>query len=88
MMVTPDIEEKWAKELHESRVCFKTEMQRVLNCFDNAEKKALLQDWKLRYSPERVDALIKCAQDKKNRIKVANWNIDHFGQGSLKDNLK
>lgn len=88
MQVTPDIEERWAKELFESRICFKTEMQRVLNCFDHDDKRKLLADWKLRYTPERVQALIQCAADKRHRVIVANWNIQQLSATRIKDHIE
>lgn len=75
MQVTLDIEKKWSQQLYESRLCFKIEMQRVIECHTDEEKIALLETWKKKYSAARVNDLIKCAKDKVNRVKVANWEF-------------
>lgn len=79
-MTNPDIEKQWAEELAQERACYKYEMQRVLDCFDNEDKRALLADWKKKYDPKRVEGLIKCAQNAKACRIVANWNIENFEQ--------
>lgn len=79
MTVTLDIEKVWSEQLYESRLCFKIEMQRVIQCHTNDEKIALLETWKKTYSEGRVNDLIKCAKDKVNRVKVANWQLGQFG---------
>jgi len=76
MTVTLDIEKVWSEQLYESRLCFKIEMQRVIQCHTNDEKIALLETWKKTYSESRVNDLIKCAKDKVNRVKVANWEFE------------
>jgi hypothetical protein len=76
MLVTLDIEKVWSEQLYESRLCFKIEMQRVIQCHTNDEKIALLETWKKTYSEGRVNDLIKCAKDKVNRVKVANWEFE------------
>lgn len=76
MTVTLDIERIWSEQLYESRWCFKIEMQRVIECHTDDEKIALLETWKKTYSEGRVNDLIKCAKDKINRVKVANWDIE------------
>ena len=80
MTVTLDIEKVWSEQLYESRLCFKIEMQRVIQCHTNDEKIALLETWKKTYSEGRVNDLIKCAKDKVNRVKVANWQLGQFGE--------
>jgi len=75
MTVTLDIEKAWSEQLYESRICFKIEMQRVIQCHTNDEKIALLETWKKTYSESRVNDLVKCAKDKVNRVKVANWEF-------------
>ena len=79
MTVTLDIEKVWSEQLYESRLCFKIEMQRVIQCHTNDEKIALLETWKKNYSEGRVNDLVKCAKDKVNRVKVANWQLGQFG---------
>jgi hypothetical protein len=74
--VTLDIEKVWSDQLYESRLCFKIEMQRVIQCHTDDEKIALLETWKKTYSEGRVNDLIKCAKDKVNRVKVANWILE------------
>jgi hypothetical protein len=76
MLVTLDIEKAWSLQLYESRICFKIEMQRVIECHTDAEKIALLETWKKNYSEGRVNDLVKCAKDKVNRVKVANWILE------------
>jgi len=76
MTVTLDIEKVWSEQLYESRLCFKIEMQRVIQCHTNDEKIALLETWKKNYSEGRVNDLVKCAKDKVNRVKVANWEFE------------
>ena len=76
MTVTLDIEKVWSEQLYESRLCFKIEMQRVIECHTNDEKIALLETWKKNYSEGRVNDLVKCAKDKVNRVKVANWEFE------------
>ena len=76
MLVTLDIEKAWSLQLYESRICFKIEMQRVIECHTDAEKIALLETWKKNYSANRVNDLVKCAKDKVNRVKVANWILE------------
>ena len=80
MLVTLDIEKEWSEQLYESRLCFKIEMQRVLQCHTDAEKIALFENWKKNYSEGRVNDLVKCAKDKVNRVKVANWQLGQFGE--------
>jgi hypothetical protein len=74
--VTLDIEKVWSNQLYESRLCFKIEMQRVIQCHTDDEKIALLNTWKKNYSENRVSDLVKCAKDKVNRVKVANWILE------------
>ena len=76
MTVILDIEKVWSEQLYESRLCFKIEMQRVIECHTDDEKIALLETWKKTYSEGRVNDLIKCAKDKVNRVKVANWILE------------
>ena len=76
MLVTLDIEKAWSLQLYESRICFKIEMQRVIEFQTDAEKIALFETWKKNYSAGRVNDLVKCAKDKVNRVKVANWILE------------
>jgi hypothetical protein len=76
MTVTLDIEKVWSEQLYESRLCFKIEMQRVIQCHTDDEKITLFETWKKNYSENRVSDLVKCAKDKVNRVKVANWILE------------
>jgi len=66
------IEEVWARELEESRRIFQVEMRNVISCQTKKERQKLYDKWKLAYTEGMVKDLVKCAQDKVIRAKVAN----------------
>lgn len=66
------IEEVWAKRLEDSRRIFRIEMRNVISCQTKEDKKLLFKKWKATYTEGMVRDLVKCAQDKVIRAKVAN----------------
>ena len=66
------IEEVWAKRLEDSRRIFRIEMRNVISCQTKKERKELYDKWKATYTEGMVRDLVKCAQDKVIRAKVAN----------------
>ena len=71
-------EEKWKQELKHYRVLLKMEMQNVINCETNEDKRELAASWKQKYSSIFYKELVNMAKDKLSRAKVANWDIDNF----------
>ena len=66
------IEEIWARELEDSRRIFQVEMRNVISCQTKKDRQKLYDMWKLAYTEGMVKDLVKCAQDKVIRAKVAN----------------
>ena len=66
------IEEEWARQLEDSRRIFQQEMRNVISCQTKKERKELYDKWKATYTEGMVLDLVKCAQDKVIRAKVAN----------------
>jgi len=66
------IEEVWKNELESSRRIFQQEMRNVISCQTKKDRQVLYDKWKATYTEGMVKDLVKCAQDKVNRAKVAN----------------
>jgi hypothetical protein len=69
-------EEKWAKELYESRVRLRAEMRAALSCRTKKQKLDLVQRWKSEYSPTSVEEMLRIARNKSTAGEIANWDID------------
>jgi len=69
---------KLQEHLRLERLEYRWEMQRALMCISVKEKKALVADWKSRYSEQKTDYLIYLARNKKAMYAIANWNVDNF----------
>ena len=72
--VTSEVIEK----LYQNRLELKNDMQRVLLCFSNDEKRQLVNEWKQKYSESKVEELIRFAKNKKACYTIAHWDIDNF----------
>jgi len=72
--VTSEVIEK----LYQNRLELKNDMQRVLGCFSNEEKRQLVNEWKQKYSESKVEELIRFAKNKKACYTIAHWDIDNF----------
>lgn len=66
------IEEVWKNELESSRRIFQQEMRNVISCQTKKDRQKLYDMWKLAYTEGMVKDLVKCAQDKVIKAKVAN----------------
>ena len=66
------------EQLYQNRLELKNDMQRVLGCFSNKEKRQLVAEWKAKYSERKVEELIRFAKNKKACYKIAHWDIDNF----------
>jgi hypothetical protein len=69
-------EEVWAKQLRESRLKFKMEMQAALSCRTPQQKRDLVARWKSEYSPISVNELLRVARNKPIAGEIANWDVD------------
>jgi len=75
-MATIEQEEAWAKQLRESRLKFKMEMQAALSCRTKKQKLDLVARWKSQYSPTSVEELLRVARNKPIAGEIANWDVD------------
>jgi predicted CopG family antitoxin len=66
------------ERLYQNRLELKNDMQRVLGCFSNDEKRQLVNEWKQKYSESKVEELIRFAKNKKACYTIAHWDIDNF----------
>jgi hypothetical protein len=66
------------ERLYQNRLELKNDMQRVLGCFSNDEKRQLVNEWKQKYSERKVEELIRFAKNKKACYTIAHWDIDNF----------
>ena len=69
-------EEKWAKELYESRVKLRDEVRSALACRTKKQKLDLVQRWKSEYSPTSVAEMLRIARNKSTAGEIANWDIN------------
>lgn len=70
--------EKDYEELYRSRLELKTEMQRVLGCFHDYEKRALVREWREKYPEKVVEEMLRFAKKHKVCYQVAHWDVQHF----------
>jgi hypothetical protein len=66
------------EQLMQNRLELKSDMQRVLGCFSNEEKRQLVAEWKAKYSESKVNELVRFAKNKKACYTIAHWDIDNF----------
>ncbi|UOF81567.1 hypothetical protein [Bacteriophage sp.] len=66
------------ERLHELRVIYQSEMQRAIWCITDDDKRKLAKDWQEKYPKSTYDELIKMAKDYKNRVAIANWDVQKF----------
>ena len=69
-------EQVWSKQLRESRLKFKKEMQAALMCRTPQQKRDLVARWKSQYSPTSVDEMLRVARNKSVAGEIANWDVD------------
>ena len=75
-MATIEQEEAWAKQLRESRLNLKKEMQAALYCRTPQQKRDLVARWKSQYSPIAVDEMLRVARNKSAAGEIANWDVE------------
>ena len=66
------------EQLMQNRLELKADMQRVLGCFSNAEKRELVAEWKAKYSERKVEELIRFAKHKRACYTIAHWDLDNL----------
>jgi len=66
------------EQLYQNRLELKNDMQRVLGCFSNEEKRQLVAEWKAKYSERKVEELIRFAKNRKACYTMAHWDVDNF----------
>ena len=69
-------EQVWSKQLRESRLKFKKEMQAALMCRTAKQKQDLVARWKSEYSPTSVGEMLRVARNKPIAGEIANWDVD------------
>jgi len=69
----PDVE-----RLSIERLLFKEQMNKAIACKTKKQKIKLAGTWKNAYSEMTYTALIDLAKNHQARLKVANWDLDHF----------
>ena len=77
ILMTRQVTEEDLRELHRNRWELKQDMQRVLGCFSNEEKRQLVKDWKSKYSERKVAELIRFAKHRKVCHTIAHWDLDN-----------
>ena len=76
----PTPEDRYQEELRLSRSLLRDEMRCALKAIRPDEKKALVAKWKANYSPVLFSELLRVAKNPEARYRIANWNLDDFGQ--------
>jgi hypothetical protein len=66
------------EQLMQNRLELKADMQRVLGCFSNDEKRQLVAEWKAKYSERKVLELIRLAKHKRACYTIAHWDLENF----------
>ena len=79
-MTEPTPEDRYQEELLISRRLLRDEMRRALQAIRPDEKRQLVSQWKANYSPVLVNDLLRVAKNPDARYRIANWNLDDFGQ--------
>ena len=60
------------------RSLFKEQMNKAIACKTKKQKIKLAGSWKNAYSEMTYTALIDLARNHHARLKVANWDLEHF----------
>ena len=66
------------ERLQLERLLFKEQMNKAIACKTKKQKIKLAGSWKNAYSEMTYTALIDLARNHHARLKVANWDLDHF----------
>lgn len=74
--MTIEQEEAWRKQLRETRLNFKREMQAALACRTAQQKRDLVTRWKSQYLPTTVDEMLRVARNKPAAGEIANWDVE------------
>jgi hypothetical protein len=75
---SPEREERWRRELSESRRRLREEMRKALRCKTPEEKRALVKRWK-EYNPEiTVNEMLRLARDRRIASVIANWSDEEI----------
>jgi hypothetical protein len=53
-------------------------MRRALQAISPKDKRALLAEWRERYSGVLAAELLRVAKDPEARVRIANWNLSDF----------
>jgi uncharacterized iron-regulated protein len=69
----PDVE-----RLRIERLLFKEQMNKAIACKTKKQKIKLAATWKNAYSEMTYTALIDLARNHQARLKVADWDLEHF----------
>ena len=64
------------KELYNSRMRLKAEMNRALSCISKPSKRKLAAEWEEKYSALFYKELIACARSKQVCRTIADWNLE------------
>jgi hypothetical protein len=68
------------RQLYESRVALKREMQIAMRCTRKKQKIDLAKSWKAKYSAQHYAELINLARNKEAAWEVANWTDERMGK--------
>ena len=64
------------KQLLQTRMLYKTEMQAACRCRGKREKLALVKRWRKKYPPSTVENLLRVAKNEQARVEIAKWRLD------------
>jgi hypothetical protein len=64
------------KELYNSRMRLKAEMNRALSCISKPSKRKLAAEWQEKYSALFYKELIACAKNKQVCRTIADWQLE------------
>jgi hypothetical protein len=66
------------EQLRASRIWLQGEVRAALLCKTKKQKIALVNRWKLQYSPITVQELLNVARNKKAAGDIIHWNLDEI----------
>jgi len=71
-----DTDKDIQKELYNSRLRLKAEMNRALSCISKSSKRKLAAEWEEKYSALFYKELIACAKSSKACRTIADWQLE------------
>ena len=71
-----DTDKDIQRELYNSRLRLKAEMNRALSCISKSSKRKLAAEWEEKYSALFYKELIACAKSNKVCRTIADWQLE------------